>query len=261
MKKLIITIIAVTISTIIAAEGTNGVRKTRKKLTPEQTRERRARMYSRNGGRCVDMSVMKGNIQFINVQKQIADEVLMKTVKAAADGMQSDIRLTACGDINVTPVNAVKIRRDNKATAAIYLLESDAIPAFLVGPEERWAMINLRALSADNPKPEDLEKRVSREMWRALGYLFATDSMQEKCLMKPIYSLNDLDNIGIDGLSMEPFYKMKLLLPAQGIVPYKVANYRKACEEGWAPAPTDTVQKVIWDETHSIPTKPIKIEP
>ena len=40
----------------------------------------------------------------------------------------------------------------------------------------------------------------------------------------------------------------------------KRAVYRKACMDGWAPAPTNEYQKAIWDQVHAIPTKPIKIE-
>jgi hypothetical protein len=33
-----------------------------------------------------------------------------------------------------------------------------------------------------------------------------------------------------------------------GIKPARMTTYRKACEEGWAPMPTNSVQKAIWDE-------------
>ena len=44
-------------------------------------------------------------------------------------------------------------------------------------------------------------------------------------------------------------------------MPGKRSVYRKACEEGWAPAPTNDVQKAIWDKVHAMPTEPIKIKP
>ena len=39
-------------------------------------------------------------------------------------------------------------------------------------------------------------------------------------------------------------------------VPYLVA-----VQEGWAPQPTNDVQKAIWDKVHALPTEPIKIKP
>ena len=33
-----------------------------------------------------------------------------------------------------------------------------------------------------------------------------------------------------------------------GIKPARMTTYRKAVEEGWAPAPTNDFQKAIWEE-------------
>jgi len=38
------------------------------------------------------------------------------------------------------------------------------------------------------------------------------------------------------------------------------ARTREACQEGWAPAPTNDIQKAIWNEVRQLPAKPIKIE-
>ena len=36
--------------------------------------------------------------------------------------------------------------------------------------------------------------------------------------------------------------------------------YSRACREGWAPPPTNDVQRTIWKQVHAVPDKPIKIE-
>ena len=41
----------------------------------------------------------------------------------------------------------------------------------------------------------------------------------------------------------------------------EVVSYQDACEMGVAPAPTNDVQKAIWDKVHAMPTEPIKIKP
>ena len=46
-----------------------------------------------------------------------------------------------------------------------------------------------------------------------------------------------------------------------GVLPAQRATYLKACEEGWAPAPTNDVQKAIWEKVHAMPTEPLKIKP
>ena len=47
----------------------------------------------------------------------------------------------------------------------------------------------------------------------------------------------------------------------QGVTVRATTNYKTACREGWAPAPTNDVQKAIWDKVHAMPTEPIKIKP
>ena len=39
-----------------------------------------------------------------------------------------------------------------------------------------------------------------------------------------------------------------------------VATYKRACREGWAPTPTNDVQRAIWEKVHAIPDKPLTIE-
>ena len=37
-------------------------------------------------------------------------------------------------------------------------------------------------------------------------------------------------------------------------------TYKSACQEGWAPEPTNDVQRTIWKQVHAVPDKPITIE-
>jgi hypothetical protein len=45
-----------------------------------------------------------------------------------------------------------------------------------------------------------------------------------------------------------------------GVTPTLVAHYRQACKQGWAPAPTNDVQRAIWNKVHELPSDPIKIK-
>jgi hypothetical protein len=45
-----------------------------------------------------------------------------------------------------------------------------------------------------------------------------------------------------------------------GVTPIRLVTYAKACKEGWAPQPTNDVQKAIWDKVHAMPATPMKIE-
>ena len=39
-----------------------------------------------------------------------------------------------------------------------------------------------------------------------------------------------------------------------------MSTYKKACQEGWVSAPTNDIQKAIWDKVHAAPKNPMKIE-
>ena len=55
--------------------------------------------------------------------------------------------------------------------------------------------------------------------------------------------------------------RMSGYLEKGGIRPEQKVFYRKAVEEGWAPAPTNEFQRAIWDKVHAMPTEPLKIKP
>ena len=45
-----------------------------------------------------------------------------------------------------------------------------------------------------------------------------------------------------------------------GVTKMEKTTYLRACKEGWAPAPTNEVQKRVWDKVHAAPRMPMKIE-
>jgi hypothetical protein len=86
-------------------------------------------------------------------------------------------------------------------------------------------------------------------MWRAFGYVMgAANSNFEHCLLKPVFATADLDALTPKSLSPEPFAKIMTQAQKMGIKPARMTSYRKAVEEGWAPAPTNDFQRAIWQE-------------
>lgn len=49
-------------------------------------------------------------------------------------------------------------------------------------------------------------------------------------------------------------------LKRYGVEPYVETTYRHACQEGWAPTPTNDYQKAIWEKERKLPSNPLKIE-
>jgi len=145
--------------------------------------------------------------------------------------------------------------------AGVLLVEDKKMPIVLASPDSRWAVLNVAALSSDGPTPEKLFERFTKVYWcavaRALG---VGNSCSLGCVMIPFTNLSELDRIGVLQPSPEPFNKMIDSAAAYGIRTLSIASYRDACRQGWAPAPTNDVQRAIWDEVHAMPTNPMKIE-
>ena len=49
-------------------------------------------------------------------------------------------------------------------------------------------------------------------------------------------------------------------LNACGVTGERWVTYKKACQQGWAPAPTNNIQQAIWNRVHAAPKNPMKIE-
>ena len=131
----------------------------------------------------------------------------------------------------------------------------------LVAPESRWACVNVSALAKDGADGVKVQRRVRREMLRAFASLAGGGgSMDPLCVSRTATSLAELDAIKSNDLSYDPLVRAEEALKAMGITPYRRTTYREACQEGWAPAPTNDIQKAIWDEVRQLPAKPLKIE-
>ena len=150
----------------------------------------------------------------------------------------------------------------NKVGALILLADQGPDkPTLLCAPEDFWATVNVSRLQEGNPDAETFKSRVIKELWRAAAYaLGAANSTQQPCVMRPIRGVEDLDAQRVAIVSPGPLMAIKSTLGKLHFSSGGRVLYRKACELGWAPAPTNDVQKAIWDKVHQLPTDPIKIK-
>lgn len=148
------------------------------------------------------------------------------------------------------------------ANAAIFLIDDPTLPMSLASLEAEWAMVNMAKLTADHPNAETLFKRVDRMFSRATIQILGGGSFMQfpMSAMKRVNSLADLDQLPGRSPSPQAMMSMDSYMRELGIVMSIDVPYSVACEEGWAPAPTNDVQKVIWNHVHSIPSNPMKIE-
>lgn len=151
------------------------------------------------------------------------------------------------------------------APAIVRLVETDDFPGLMaVYPEAFRATVNVKALASDGATPEVVAERLRKEMIRAALFILGSGYSPSPCLARPVTSLEELDNLNVPMLSPETMTHLKAM-PKLGIHEIRFATYRQACREGWAPTPTNDVQKAIWEESQAAkergPTNPILIPP
>lgn len=164
------------------------------------------------------------------------------------------------GPITGSPYKAAKDAKGEKIPAVLLVSEAgNDAPALSVYPEEAISCINYSALIGGDEKT--INTRIEKELFRSLGFALGGYSISRMpCVMDTVFSREDLDEnptmllspmrlVGINKAAE------KLKLPVM-----RPTLYSRAVREGWASAPTNDVQRKIWDDVHAIPQKPMKIQ-
>lgn len=205
-------------------------------------------------GGIVRKSDGKGRIIYANLQDAVSINDIQKTMSVLAKYLK--IRIDT---LNVTKEEANDVKKllhDQKAQAVVIIVDNPLDPSLLVAPEDKWAKINIGKF-----KDQNAAHRTQMELLRAFCFLCGgIGSEYSNPLTGYVSSPAQLDDSPVAQLPMDVVNRFTPYLKQLGIVPYVEATYRKACREGWAPAPTNDVQKAIWDKVHALPQKPMKIE-
>ncbi len=204
-------------------------------------------LLARTGG-MVQSPVIGPAILFLNTQKRVP----AASLREAADQIQKMLRLPCMVSEQVAtePVaDATKALANAHTAAVIVICDAANQPSLLIAPESRWALVNVAALGGKGVSDQVLAERVQKETWRAFGYLMgAANSNFEHCLLKPVLAPADLDALKTKSICPEPFNKIMMQAQKLGMKPSRTTTYRKAVEEGWAPAPTNDIQRAICAE-------------
>ncbi|MBQ3807361.1 MAG: hypothetical protein II840_05340 [Kiritimatiellae bacterium] len=249
MKKLIMSAVCATAMVAVAENA-----KPAKTLA-----EHRAAMIAAAGG-LVTIPDREPGVCFANGQAAVPVDVISACAKEIKDLFR--VKVTVEDEKYSSIEVLAKIKPISKHGAIVAISEMPAMPAIVVAPDANWAVINISALQKDNPNAEKLALRVKKEMWRAFAQVMGSGwSVTPGCVLKPATTNRELDmvpghTIGPDSVA-RIFAKIKHLNMPQG----GTCTYRQAVEDGWAPAPTNDVQKAIWEKVHAMPTEPIKIKP
>jgi hypothetical protein len=228
---------------------------TRKKLTDEERiarREARKKEFNRYyGGFINDVRQQQGKISIVNAQKSIPIEWLNQPIQFLSNSIKVKLEIVL-GTFSFPSPKPY-------GNFTIFLVSEKTIPTILVAPEQNWCVVNVLPLVSD--KESFYKARIRKEFMRGFAMLCgASMSSYENPLMAKVSQVSDLDNIADFALPKDIVKKCEKYLVTNGVTQYKRRTFRDACEEGWAPTPTNDVQKAIWDEVRAAPKNPMKIE-
>lgn len=238
----------------------------RVKYTPGELNRLRAesheRMLKRTGGKIMRPNVGKGQLTLFNCQKRLAPDKIETAAHALANYLRVKLSVKI-GDSSVDASTAADLRIKSGSQLAVFVIDDSKVKnALLTAPDEAWAIVNIAALAKDNPDEKFLTARTNKEIMR--GFLFAgngADSQSSGSLMATMLKPADLDQIPSYRPPVDVAARMVKGMEKLGLERWEMATYREACQEGWAPTPTNEFQKAIWNQVHSVPKNPIKIEP
>lgn len=196
----------------------------------------------------------KGRVVYANLQQTVETKDIATTMNILGKYLQVRIDTLDAKSEDVADVN--KYLLANEAKAVVIVVDNATDPAMLVAPEEKWAKVNVGKF-----KDKNVKSRAQKELLRAFCYLCGgIGSEYNNPLTGFIGSPAQLDDSPVTELPIDVVNRFTPYLKQLGIIPYIETTYRKACREGWAPAPTNDIQKAIWDKEHAIPQNPMKIE-
>ena len=229
-------------ATVRTADGT--VNKTKKS-------EVRERIYKHFGGNLKVPGKQKGKAVIVDAGKDVPQHSLDAVAKQFNDTVHIAVEVQK-GEFHFELPKLV-------GEATLFIVDDSKLPMSLIAPESRWAVVNVAKLKSE--KPQFYDARIRKEVVRTLvALLGGCNSTYPDALTGCVTRAEDLDRIADTRLQVEIEQRLPSYMEKLGITPYILTSYRKACQEGWAPEPTNEVQKAIWVETRKLPEKPIKIE-
>lgn len=251
MKKLIaVATVACAASAIFAANA--------KKPTPEEWAARKAKaaeeFYKDTGGMLRDTRNQKGRIVYVNAQTS-ADEAWLRE-SAAYFGKAMKVRV----DVERGSFAFPEVKMVGETT--VFVIDDAKYPSILAAPDQGWVAVNVAPLrEGAGQKTPFFRARVKKELTRALTAVAGgIDSGYPGNTVGPIAGIRGLDKYPDAELPVDVLRRFPKQLELRGITPYRETTYLDACTEGWAHAPTNAVEKDVWDYVHKMPTDPIKIK-
>ena len=235
---------------------------TRQQLVHERPRKRRPAVQT---GGLVFKQIAGPHLCLVNAQRRVP--------QADFDGMAHDLTTSlslpwdaVCVAESADGQSVARTMLAGGAAGVVAVVDAPDAPTLLVAPEEGWAAVNVARMAEDNPLPPVFAARFRKELWRAAAWAVGGgNSSFQPCLLRGVSTMKELDAIPLLQPGPEPNNKIIDEAHRRGVQMARFASYRQACKEGWAPPPTNDVQKAIWEQVKADkergPTNPITIQP
>lgn len=150
--------------------------------------------------------------------------------------------------------------KTGKAGAVILIYENADDPVETAYLQDGVMLVNMEKLKCADSKL--FSRRFATEFWRSIGFVLGaySSTTQMGSSMQALFSTHDFASLKGAGLAPMQVAAISANKSKLGIFSRNSVPYSRACREGWAPFPTNAVQKAFWEKFHAIPDRPIKIE-
>ena len=204
-------------------------------LNAAEPAAQKKRFDPREAGLLVVPNSQKGVIAFVNGQSRMPAGDIEAIAAVVRQATSCDVRVGNSAE---------------GATVVIEVVDSDADYTMAAYPEDFKATLNVRKVAAG---------RCRKELLRAFCFACGVGGSRYPENILALETFADIDRVK-EFIPVDAVQLIQRRLANGGVTPLRLVPYGKACHEGWAPAPTNEVQKFIWDKVHALPKNPIKIE-
>ena len=264
MKTILTIAAAVAMATTFAAKGklprTESARLAALPEAERATKRAEAiRKVEELHGGVIDCEGM-GAMAVVNCQKRVD----LSQIKDKLDNLRHISHMTLVETNGTFDLRDVKLPKD--VNTAVFVVDDPALPPSLVAVERKWGMMNIASLLADEPDAAKTAKRLGKQFVRIASLTFGGGGTKYSgSPLQPVFEASDLDSVEGEGFTIDVVGAMSRNLGAMGFRAKRRLTYRRACQEGWAPTPTNEFQKAVWEQVKADkergPTNPITIPP
>jgi hypothetical protein len=224
-------------------------RRISRKLTPEEI-AKEDEEYFRSTGGSIEVAPAGPAVTIVDMRKNPLPAAPDRVVKILgsmyrfpATNMVGKLEADSC------PISvAESMRKSMKALMVILLVDGGKkMPSLTVCPEERVAIVNADK-ATQFATGTDADARLIKEMWRAVGFISGAGfSPNDTSVMQPVGSPLELDTVEWQVIHPSAYQNMSKFFKKYGVKRGHSVTYKKACLEGWAPAPTNDYQRAIFE--------------